>query len=412
MPPIHHTFAPHVDTRYALRTLGLLLRPWLWQRGKSIEALRQELERRFGMRAFLFASGREALQALLRSLQVRPGEEVIIQGYTCVVVPNAIHAAGAAPAYADVDPETLNLDPEEVERALTRRTRAVICQHTFGIPAETKRLRELCNEHRILFIEDCAHVLPDETGPHEIARDGDALLLSFGRDKAISGIAGGAVLVRDPEIAEILRKEEERAIHLSRITILRLLSYPLAYAVARPFYGIGIGKAFLWLLSKLRIMPSVLEPEEKEGHATPLFHRIPNACAALALWQFQKLQRINNHRRSLTRFYLEHARTHGWKFPQAINSDLPLQKFPIFTKNAEVIRRSLKRKNIHLDDGWTGCVVCPSSVKLTETGYIPGSDPEAEAASEMILSLPTHPTMTLHQAQRLEQALHALLSES
>jgi dTDP-4-amino-4,6-dideoxygalactose transaminase len=98
-----------------------------------------------------------------------------------------------------------------------------------------------------------------------------------------------------------------------------------------------------------------------------------------------------------------------WEILPGISADLPLQKFPMFVKNADSIRKKLKRSNIHLDDGWTGCVVCPPSVDKKNAGYSTGSDPRAEEIAEQILSLPTHPTMTLRQARKLMLKLKTVL---
>jgi dTDP-4-amino-4,6-dideoxygalactose transaminase len=136
--------------------------------------LKRELEKKFDGTTVLFGSGRESLLALLMSLDAKPEDEVILQGYTCVVVPNAIQAAGLVPVYVDIDQDTLNLSMDTVKEAITPKTRAIICQHTFGVPADTKALRTICDDHKIFFIEDCAHVLPDEKGPSEIGRLGNA----------------------------------------------------------------------------------------------------------------------------------------------------------------------------------------------------------------------------------------------
>ena len=90
--------------------------------------------------------------ATITGTDFEPGEEIVVQGFTCVVVPNAIHAAGGVPVYADIDPDTLNLTSASVRPLLTSRTRAVICQHTFGIPADIKALRKLCDERGIVLI--------------------------------------------------------------------------------------------------------------------------------------------------------------------------------------------------------------------------------------------------------------------
>ncbi|MDO8468418.1 MAG: aminotransferase class I/II-fold pyridoxal phosphate-dependent enzyme [Candidatus Peribacter sp.] len=412
--PIHHTFAPHVNAGYVLRTLALLFQPWKWKEGPQREALRCALAQKFDADVFLFASGREALAALFKAVKDPSHAEVIVQAYTCVVVPNAIQAAGKTPVYADIERESLNLSVEDVERRLTPRTLAVICQHTFGIPADTHKLRALCDRYGLLLIEDCAHVIPDDTGPQTIGKDGDFILLSFGRDKAISGITGGAILSRRPDVSVRLKAEEGAARSLSLLRIKRFLLYPLVYAVARPLYGIGLGKPLLVLARTIGALVPILTKEEKRGHMSPALHRLPNACAALALVELSRLKEINDHRRRLTALYLSEllkSQISNSAIPKSIHPALPLQKFPLFVHGASAIRHTLKKHNIHLNDGWTGCVVCPAGTSLDEVSYTRGLDPEAEQACEQILSLPTHPTMTEAQAQTLMQALSETLTE-
>ena len=409
--PIHHTFAPHVNTGYVLRALVLLIQPWKWKEGPEREQLRSALAKQYDAEVFLFASGREALAALFKTLKDPPHAEVIVQAYTCVVVPNAIQAAGKTPVYADIDRESLNLSVEDVERRLTPRTQAVVCQHTFGIPADTHKLRALCDRYGLLLIEDCAHILPDASGPSTIGKDGNFLLFSFGRDKAISGITGGAILSRRPDVSVRLKAEEGAAAPLSLLRIKRLLLYPLVYAAARPLYGIGLGKALLVLARAIGALVPILTKEEKRGYMSPALHRLPNACAALALAELSRLKEINDHRRALTAYYFAEAAKCRWSVPKAIHPALPLQKFPLFVHGANGLRHTLKKQNIHLNDGWTGCVVCPAGTSLDEVSYKRGLDPEAEKACEQILSLPTHPTMTETQAQTLVQALPAMLTK-
>jgi dTDP-4-amino-4,6-dideoxygalactose transaminase len=408
--PIHHTFAPHVDSRTLTATLSLLLQPWKWKEGRDRDELRTALAEQFHADVSLFASGREGLLALLRALQLKNGDEVIVQAYTCIAVPNAITAAGCSPVYADVERETLNLNCEDTEHRITPRTRAIICQHTFGIPADTARLREICDRHNLFLIEDCAHVIPDASGSAPIGVHGDFLLLSFGRDKAIFGITGGAILSRKPEISARLKGEESRATPLGLVRVKQLLLYPLVYSFARPFYGTGLGKGFLAFAKWVGALVPILSQEEKEGRMAPVLHKLPNACAALALQSFQRLKELNDHRRALTALYLKEGQKRGWLLLTGVTAGLPLQKFPIFVKGADETRGELRNHNIHLDDGWTGCVICPPGSNLASADYKPGSDPEAEAACEKILSLPTHPTMTERQAQYLAERLDPLLA--
>lgn len=388
----------------------LSYQPWRYRHGPSIEKLRSALKEKFHASVSLFSSGREGLLALLRALDVRPGQEIIVQGYTCIVVPNAIHAAGAVPVYADIDPETLNLTRASVEAVITDRTKAIICQHTFGIPAPLKQLRELCDERDIVLIEDCAHILPDAKGPTGVGSTGEYAILSFGRDKAISGVSGGAIIARSPAVATILRELERTALPLSRWTTAMLLEYPSRmHSIVRPLAGTMFLKPILWLLQRLRMIVPVVTKEEKAGHMSPVLHKIPNVCAELALASLQKLPSLNERRRTLTSFYLTHGRKHAWPIPDGITADLPLQKFPLFVTGAPKKRAELLKSNIHLDDGWTGCVICPESVSLEAAGYEWGKDPLAEQTCKHILNLPTHPTMTLYKAQVLARRIDELL---
>ena len=399
--PIHHTFGPHVDFPTFLAAGKIFLMPWTWKSGTEREALRERIARGFNGQCFLFGSGRESLLALFDALQLPQGSEIVIQGFTCVALPNAIHAAGLTPVYADVDADTLNCTAATVRAILSPRTSAVICQHTFGIPSDTAGLRALCDEKHLLLIEDCAHVLPDVTGPKSVGAHGDFLMLSFGRDKAISGVAGGSIVSRKGDVSMRLSEAEKAAPECGAWTIARLLFYIHAYYKADLVYGIGIGKGLLWLFGKLRLLPPVLTAGEKRGHQSRMIRRMPNACAALALRELKKMHSVNNHRRVLTKRFCEAATAHGWKFPAAITADLPLQKFPMFADNADVVRTDLKKKNIYLDDGWTGATVCPRAVDQIGAGYAAGSCPIAERIAKTVLSLPTHPTMTEKQAERL-----------
>ena len=102
--------------------------------------------------AFSFAAGRMALYALLEALELQPGDEVVLPGFSCVVVANALRYRGLHPVFADIDPRTFNLDPERAAARLSPRTRALYLQHTFGISAEAERLRALADRHGLLVI--------------------------------------------------------------------------------------------------------------------------------------------------------------------------------------------------------------------------------------------------------------------
>lgn len=406
--PIHHTFGPLVTHEQWKLAFLLQFFPQKWKRGPEIEELRSSLSHHFGMSASLFGSGREALLAALKALDMRSGDEVIIQGYTCVVVPNAVHAAGATVVYADIDPESLNLDLKKIQTKITPRTRAIICQHTFGIPADTERLRAICDKRNLMLIEDMAHILPEKL-TEGMGTRGDLIILSFGRDKAISGVTGGAVLTKHGAIGQKIEMFEKQAQSYSLFRILHFLEYPLRYRFAKWLWNLPLGatlaKAYLRWSRISGFLPPVYAPGEKEGKTSIQFHRIPNACATLVLEQFQSLSSLNQSRRSLAKIYIDAAKKGEWSMPHAALNASTLQKFPVYARDAKKLRAELKREQVYLDDGWCGSVVNPPSVNIESAGYMQGMCPVAEDVSRHVVTLPMHPTMTWEQAEYLVHAL-------
>lgn len=411
--PIHHTFGPLVTDAQWKLALRYQFRPKRWIRGPESEELRSALSHHFGMSVSLFASGREALLAGLRALSLKSGDEVIVQGFTCVAVPNAVHAAGATAVYCDIDPDTLNLDLKKIQAKITPRTKAIICQHTFGIPADTEKLRAICDKRAIMLIEDCAHVIPESTMGN-IGTRGDLVILSFGRDKCISGVTGGAVLTGHGTLGRTLDVCEKEAGDLSLWRIVNLMNYPLRYRFAKwiwkfPF-GANPAKAYLQWLKVMGLLPPVYEGGEKEGKMTINFHRMPNVSAAFALEQLRSLASLNDTRRKISRIYADAARAGEWSMPHAALDAPVLQKFPVFARDAKSLRSALKREQVYLDDGWCGAVVCPPSVVQEGAGYAKGMCPVAEDIAKHIVTLPLHPTMLQEQARYLVHAVSAALA--
>lgn len=104
-----------------------------------------------------FWKGRVALYVILKALGIGPGDEVIVPAYTCVVVPNAILYTGATPIYADINPTTYCCDAVEIERHITPKTRAIICQNTYGLSWEVDQIADMGKRYGIATIEDCTH---------------------------------------------------------------------------------------------------------------------------------------------------------------------------------------------------------------------------------------------------------------
>jgi perosamine synthetase len=144
--------------------------------------------------AIAVSSGTAGLHMALLTLGIEKGDEVIVPSFAFIAVANAVLHVRAIPVFADIDPVTLNLTPEAVERVLTPRSRAIIVVHTFGIPADMLALRDLAMRHNLAIIEDACEAIGAELHNRRVGSFGDLAVFGFYPNKQITTGEGGAVL--------------------------------------------------------------------------------------------------------------------------------------------------------------------------------------------------------------------------
>ncbi len=152
------------------------------------------------------ASGSDALLLALMALDIGPGDEVITSPLTYVATTNAILHAGASPRFVDVEASTGNLDAAQVAAAVTSRTRAILPVHLYGHMCDTRALRDIADRHGLFVVEDAAHCLEGQRDGVRPGGMADAACFSFYATKNITGGEGGAIVVRDPALAERVRR--------------------------------------------------------------------------------------------------------------------------------------------------------------------------------------------------------------
>jgi dTDP-4-amino-4,6-dideoxygalactose transaminase len=167
--------------------------------GPNVRAFEREAAEYLGVRDTVgVANGTDALVLALDALDIGPGDEVICPSFTFYATPEAIARRGAIPVFADIDPATYNLDPEDAETRITPRTRAIMPVHLFGRPAPLDELAEL----GVPLIEDAAQAF----GAGGVARGSVVSTYSFYPTKNLFGLGdGGLIAVNDEEIAERIR---------------------------------------------------------------------------------------------------------------------------------------------------------------------------------------------------------------
>jgi len=151
-------------------------------------------------------SGTDALVLALRACGVRAGDEVLLPSFTFVATGSAVSALGAKPVFADIRPETYNIDPAELERRVTPRTRAIVVVHLYGLPADMDPILAFAKAHRLPVIEDNAQAIGASYKGRPTGSLGDAACLSFYPTKNLGAYGdAGMVVSNSPELSERIR---------------------------------------------------------------------------------------------------------------------------------------------------------------------------------------------------------------
>lgn len=399
--PISISLSPNTERDDIWLAFKLLFQPWRWQKGYQTPLLEEKFEKYFGVQyAASFNSGRSALLAILHALGLKKGDEVLLQAFTCNAVPNPVLWAGLQPVYVDCREDDYNMDVEDLERKITSRSKVVIVQHTFGLPADMDRIVEICNRRNLILIEDCAHALGATYKVKKVGTFGKAAFFSFSRDKVISCVYGGMAITNDPALAENLKKFQETSGYPSLPWILQQLWHPVVMNLKiLPLYAIG-GKYLLIVSQWLHILSKAVHWKEKKGKMPGYFpRRLPNALAILALHQFKKLERFNAHRKEIAALYTERLLNTEYKI---LNTKYQegniLLRFPVTHPNAHKIIKKAWRKNLLIGD-WYTSPVAPHDTQLDAVEYNMGSCPVAEKLTKITLNLPTHINISEKEAK-------------
>ncbi len=355
----------------------------------------------FGFRnAFAFNSGRSSLIAILKAMEIKNADEVIIQSFTCNAAVNPIKYIGATPVFVDIN-DDLNISIKDLKNKITPKTKAIMVQHTFGSPAEIDKIKEICLEKKIYLIEDCAHSLGAMYKGEFCGFFGDASFFSFGRDKVISSVYGGMVTVNNELLIDEVSKFQKELKNPSVFwTIQQLLHPVLLNRIILSLYNIKIGRILMALFLNLNILSKAVTKKEGMGILPEYFpKKMPSSLSYLAINQLKKLENYNNHRREIAQYY-NHLFLKG-----EINDNSIYLKYPVFVDNPSEIINKLRKYNIYINDGWSGSPIVPSSTDLNKFCYKMGSCPNSEEVSKKIILLPTHINISKKDAKRVFDCL-------
>jgi dTDP-4-amino-4,6-dideoxygalactose transaminase len=354
-----------------------------------------------GNTAFSFWKGRVALYAILKALDIKSGDEVILPGYTCVVVPNAVKHLGASIKYVDNSNTTFHLDPSKVEDTISSKTKAIIIQHTYGIPGPVDEILTLSKKYGIPIIEDCAHALGSKANGKLVGNYGLASFFSSQWSKTFTTGLGGLAITSDIEFANKLDKVHKSMISPPKRPIIKLR---MQYLIFKNFYTPKIywqAQELLRVFSKLGLFVGSSSDEELEG-AHPSDHnwKMSDYQKCAGVQNLEIIKQNLSHREDLVNFYDNFMDKN--LLPKAFRiGKTNFLRYPLRVTNKPELLYLAKKEQISIGS-WFETPLHPVSLdKHHIFDYQLGQCPNAEKDSREVINLPLDQWTTFEDANNI-----------
>ncbi|MCL4454975.1 MAG: DegT/DnrJ/EryC1/StrS family aminotransferase [Deinococcus sp.] len=312
--------------------------------------------------AVAVSSGTAALHLLVRALGIGPGYEVLVPSFTFAASVNALLYEGAAPVFVDIEPETYNLDPEDLERKITSRTKAVMAVDVFGHPAEWAAVMDIADRYGLRVIDDSCEALGAEYKGRKIGQFGDAAAFAFYPNKQMTTGEGGIIATNDNEIARLSRSMRNQ----------------------------GRGEMGAWL------------EHERLGYN----YRLDEMSAALGVSQLRRIETFLRKREQVARMYTEQLRGFSWVRPPVVKPHVRMSWFvyvATLTEGLErdPVMREMEAAGVPTRGYFSPVHLQPYIRELLGTG--PGILPVTEQVARRTIALPFHNNLSsAHVRQTVE----------
>lgn len=347
-----------------------------------------------------FASGRMSFFSLLKILNIGAGDEVILLGFTCSVMVNAVWMSGATPVFSDIDTGTFGSDFRDIEKKITSRTKVIVAQHSFGIPCDISGIIETAKKRGIFVVEDCAIALDSSIDGVSVGNWGDAAIFSTDHTKPLNTLIGGFFYTKNKPLYEKMKKFSENLPGLeiehqkrlfAQILFERKHYTPERYPRAKYFgYIRDLGRKLSG-----RDMFVFLERDynrETLPSRYPYPARMPYFLARVGLFELERWSREKELRISLLNSYIEAMKRSGLEkwLPKAYLSDrfkiVPL-RFVFQSPDSDSLTKAMS-DFIDINQFWFRRPIICSSDSLERLGYKIGTCPESEKACAYIVNWP------------------------
>lgn len=347
-----------------------------WAIGAKIEEFEKKLAKYVGVKyAVAFNSGTSGLFALLLACNIKEGDEVIVPSFTFISTANACLMAQATPIFAEIEKETYGLDPKDVEKKITKKTKAIVVVHYGGLACNIEEIKKIADKHGLMLLEDAAESLGSKVKNKKVGTFGLASMVSFCANKVITTGEGGMVATNSKKIYEQLKllRSHGRVETSNYFSSSKYMDY------------VQLGYNF----------------------------RMSNITAALGISQLEKLEKIIALRRDNADYLAKKLENiQAIRLPSVPKGYFHIyQMFTVYIKGGRKVRDDLKD---YLNKKGIGAKVYFYPVHLTsfyrqKYHYKKGFLKETEIISDSVLTLPMYPGLTKKEMDVMAKEINTFL---
>jgi perosamine synthetase len=315
---------------------------------------------------------------VLHSLGIGPGDEVIVPSLTFIASVNVVRHVGATPVFADVDPATYNVDPADVARKITGRTRAILPVDQIGLPCDIDAINGIAARHRVTVIDDAACAFGSRNRNRPVGSLAEITVFSLHARKVVTTGEGGMIVTNDRALAQRLRRLRHQGMSVSDF-------------------------------ARHDASPTVFESYPEIGYN----FRITDIQAAMGLAQLDRLEELLARRRAVAERYQRALAGHPVLIPPYVPTDLSpnWQSYQIAIGPRSPLTRNDIMDRLHAMGIPTRRGVMASHLEPPYQA-LRAELPNTEQLAATTLQLPMHPALTLAQQDRVVAALDAIFSKA
>ncbi len=348
--------------------------------------------------AISYAAGRMGFFDVMRCIGIGAGDEVILLGATCAVMPNAVLRTGATAVFSDIDPQTFGSSVHSIAKCITARTKMIVAQHSFGIPCDIAPIVELAKNAKIFLLEDCALTLGSTVGGIPVGNFGDAALFSTDHGKPLNTLIGGLIYTRNSELVAKLRESREKCPELpiaKQRALWRRFLVERRYCVPSRYAQLGLVDLVAAVMLRFFRMAEPFLSDDFSSHpgtAYPYPAKLPGFLALLGVLEVKRWSAVAAVRKNVLGKFVEAAqiRSFGVFLPESYrdrNLEIVPLRFAWAQPDAERVRNSMA-EFIHVAWTWFMKPIIATNQPLNSFGYQAGSCPISERIGPNMVNLP------------------------